>query len=328
MLYGQEAGFPHLTRISLITVGHLRQTDICALVKSILLSISLFLTAVVSFPAVALSPNDDTKVGDTIYPSVWGYEFPWMKGHERGLQLDVQRAGANDFSVTYLTSLGVNNGQPYADFGGLLFFSRKPLREKELNELIGKRGSSENDALSHKLDIDHDSAWKRNLTPDSCRPFSKFRMSRYHLMPRKLIEERSILYYSELPVHMYYDRRAYSQCTATGGWRDFPAQFYDARVFAVLPGLVPLQDSTFLLYDQLGNFIVRFDHQLNSQSTFINRTVFVVPTEDILAIESKLVGSKSFDLQTYDTAVATYLEHRKNGVPREAALKEAITRIH
>ncbi len=298
-----------------------------AFVKSIWLGLSLLLTAAVSSSAVALPPNDGPKVGDTIYPSVWGYEFPWMKEHERGLQLDVQRAGANDFSVTYLTSLGVNNGQPYASFGGLQFFSRKPLSEKDLKVLLGKRGSSENDALSHKLDIDLDSVWERNLTPDSCRPFSKFRMSRYHLIPRKLIEERSVLYFSEQPVHVYYDRRAYSQCIATGGWRDFPAQFYDARVFAVLPGLVPLQDNTFLLYDQLGNFIVRFDHQLNSQSPLVNRTVFVAPTEDILAIENKLIGSKSFDLQTYDTAVAIYLEHRKNGVPREAALKEAITSI-
>jgi hypothetical protein len=295
--------------------------------KSILLSSCLVLTAVISSPAVAQSPDDGTKVGDTIYPTVWGYEFPWMKQHERGLQLDVQRAGANDFSVTYLTSLGVNNGQPHASFSGLMFFSGKPLGEKELGALLEKSGSRENNVLGDKIYVDRDSAWERKLTIDSCRSFSQFGMSRYQLAPRRLIEERSVLYYAEQPVHIYYDHAAYSRCITTGGWRDFPAKFYDARVFAVLPGLIPLEDSTFLLYDQLGNFIIRFDHELNSQSTLVNRTVFVVPTEDIVAIEDKLVGSKSFDAQTYDTAVATYLEQRKNRVPREAALREAIASI-
>ena len=298
------------------------------MMKSILVSVCLILTAAMLSPAAAQSPDDGTKVGDSIYPAVWGYEFPWLKQHERGLQLDVRRAGADDFSVTYLTALGVNNGQPYASFSGLMFFSGKPIRETELSALREMSGLRDNDAVSSRVYVGRDTAWERRMTFDSCRPFSRFGMSRSQFAPRRVIEERSVLYYAEQPVHIYYDRVAYKQCIATGGWRDFSAKFYDARVFAVMPGLVPLEDNTFLLYDQLGNFIVRFDHELNSQSTLVNRTVFVVPTGDIVAIEDKLFGLKSFDIQTYDTAVATYLEQRKNGVPREAALQEAITGIH
>lgn len=262
------------------------------------------------------------------YPEVWGYEFPLMKERERGLQLDVQANGTNDFAVTYLTSLGIKDGEAYASYNGLLFFSAKPLLDVELKILREKSHIGNNEALSNSIEIDDESSWERNLTTDFCRPFSEYRISKYGNLPRKLIEERSVLYYAEQPVHHYYDHSAYKRCVAKAGWRDFPAKFYEAHVFAVLPGLVPLDDNTFLLYDQLGNFIVRFDYQFNSQSTLVNRTVFVVPTEDIVAIERALIDSNSFDLQTYDAAVASYLEHLKNRMPREESLKEAITRIH
>lgn len=262
------------------------------------------------------------------YPEVWGYEFPSLENQQRGLQLDVQASGNGDFAVSYLTSLGVKNGKIDSGDNGLLFFSGKPLHGLELKKFRDKSYLRDNDALSNSIEIDDDTSWERILTIDFCRPFSKYRMGKYENRPRKLIEERSILYYVERPVHTYYDHDAYRQCEVKAGWREFPEKFYEAHVFAVLPGLVPLDDNTFLLYDQLGNFILRFDKDFKSRSPLVNQTVFVVETQDIVAIEKALLDSNRFDLQTYDAAVANYLEQLKNGAPREGALKKAITKIH
>lgn len=291
-----------------------------------LLASMLILSGALSPSALAQLRSDLSH--DATYPSVWGYDLPWMKGRERGLQLNFQRQGSNDIAVTYLTGLGMSNGTIYVTHAGFQFFSGKPLRGKALNAVLKKRHIRDGGVLSSRIDVDDDTVWERDLGLDGCRSFSKYRMILRHKISRTLIKERSTLYFAEKPVHLYYDRRAYTRCMAKGDWRDFPADFYEARVFEALPGLVPLQDATFLLYDQLGAFIVRLDHELSSKSDLLNHTVFIVPTGDIEAIENKLTETKTFDIQSYDTAVATYLDNLKMGAAPDVALKGAMLNIH
>ena len=96
----------------------------------ILFSTALSVSAMAWSPTTTLTTYESDKTSNVTYPAVWGYEFPWRKENERGLQINVQSTGNNDFAITYLTSLGVTNGKAYASYSGLLFFSGKPLSTK------------------------------------------------------------------------------------------------------------------------------------------------------------------------------------------------------
>jgi hypothetical protein len=84
------------------------------------------------------------------------------------------------------------------------------------------------------------------------------------------------------------------------------------RVQGVHAYVIPLEDGTFLRYDQNGNVVMRFDRELNSKSELVNHKVFVVDRQAMDAfVEEYMKQRNRSDDQILNDAVYAYVTHLK-----------------
>jgi hypothetical protein len=261
------------------------------------------------------------------YPDVWGYEFP-MSEHNRGSQIRVHKTAGGGYAVTYVIERLMKNGTRYFQHEGIYFFSGKRIESGDMRRYIKNRNIYGKTVSQADIRI-NEVLWERNQELFRCNPeFSKYTVARYEYAPRRIKEQRSIIYFIEEPIRQYYDYEVvYRKCVEEAGWQKFEGKFYFTQVFAVFPSFVSLKDDTFLLYDHMGNFIIRLDKDFNSKSVLLNSKVFIVNTEDIKTIEATLLKEYALNQQTYVNVVAEYIKALKKGKPRETALKEALNNI-
>ncbi|PYV83772.1 MAG: hypothetical protein DMG05_25565 [Acidobacteria bacterium] len=81
----------------------------------------------------------------------------------------------------------------------------------------------------------------------------------------------------------------------------------------VEPYIISLEDGTFLLYDQDGNIIMRFDRDFNTKSELLNRRVFVVDRQAMDAFVLEYIKRRNLDYndQTLNDAVYAYVANLK-----------------
>lgn len=77
--------------------------------------------------------------------------------------------------------------------------------------------------------------------------------------------------------------------------------------------VIPLEDGTFLLYDQNGNVFMRFDREFNTKSELLNQRVFVVDRQSIDAFVAEYITQNNLDDndQTHNDAVYAYVNKLK-----------------
>lgn len=269
------------------------------------------------------------KVKYPPYPDVWGYEFPMMSEHHRGTQIKVHKTAGGEYAVTYVIERLTKNGTRHFQHEGIYFFSGKKIKSSDMGQYIKDRSIYGKTVSQTDIGFNVEILWERNQNLFSCNPeLSKYTIARYEYAPRRIKEQLSIIYFIEEPIRQYYDYEVvYRKCVEEAGWQKFEGKFYFTQVFAVFPSFVSLKDGTFLLYDAIGNFIIRLDKDFNSKSDLLNSKVFIVNTEDIKTIEAKLLKEHTLNQQTYVNVVAEYIKALKKGEPRETALKEALNNI-
>jgi len=81
------------------------------------------------------------------------------------------------------------------------------------------------------------------------------------------------------------------------------------RVDSIEPHIIPLDDGTFLLYDQGGNLILRFDRSFNSRSDLLDRKVFVVEHGELVQYLQEYFRKNGLDSndQTINDGVYEYI---------------------
>jgi hypothetical protein len=259
------------------------------------------------------------------YPNVWGYEFSLPEGSQtRALQISVHKAQDGDYAVNYVESVRVGSNNVYTD-KGIYFFSGKRVSQSSLTRYFKEKVSG-NTALRKEIRFDGKTSWETDTNCLVCCPYlSQHPLTKYS--PTRTNEQLSVIYFSEQPVRLYYTK-PFDKCLGKGAWQKFTNDFYYTQVFETIPYLVPLKDSTFLLYDSIGNFIIRLDKNFNSKSDLLNKKVFIVNAADINAIENGLFDADLFNRQTYDNTVTLYIKALRNGLQRDAALKEALNNIN
>lgn len=262
------------------------------------------------------------------YPDVWGYEFP-MSEHNRGSQIRVHKTAGGEYAVTYVIEHLTKNGTRHFQHEGIYFFSGKKIESRDMGRYIKDRSIYGKTVSKDDIRFNNDVLWERNQELFRCNPeLSKYTVAKYEYAPRRIKEQRSIIYFIEEPIRQYYDYEVvYKKCVEEAGWQRFEGKFYFTHVFAVFPSFVSLKDGTFLLYDHIGNFIIRLNKDLSSKSDLLNSKVFIVNTEDIKTIEAKLLKEHALNQQTYVNVIAEYIKALKKGKHREIALKEALNNI-
>jgi len=248
-----------------------------------------------------------------------------MSERFRSSQIAVHKILNGDYAVTYLIDISKKDGPPEWRLEGIYFFSSKKIESRDLKKLEGNRNIYGKTVSQNEIRIDNEISWEQGQACFSCCPdYSKYPITKY--APYRTNEQLNIVYFNDEPIRQFYDE-PFAKCIGKGAWQRFEDKFYYQQVFEVFPFFAPLSDGTFLLYDSLGNIIIRLDKEFKSKSDLLNRNIFIVNTADIRTLERRLFEMDIFNRQTYDNVVAVYIKALKQGIQREVALEEALDNI-
>jgi len=243
------------------------------------------------------------------YPDVWGYEFEFPGPNERKTRMKIYEMQNGDYKIAYIKNW--NRKARTLKLALCSFFSgvKKDFKSNEYERFEKKYKQSR--VGEHATVSDNEFYWRQSADclGSCCPQFSMHFIEKVSNKTGKVVDSRNIIYVTEEPLKIYDG--TLKKCAGKNGWAQTQGDFYNARVFEVYPMFVSLQDGTFLLYDGLGNFIIRFDKNLHSKSDLLNKKVFVVNRKDIKAIEDRLLKKKDFNEQTYRDAIFEYLKSQK-----------------
>jgi len=246
------------------------------------------------------------------YPDVWGYEFPWPAEGSRYSGINVFEMPDGDFMVTYTKKRTRTDNK--IEFSGILFFSQKKVDfpPQEYENFPKKHEKRMVGAHHVVLDGDIELSQTADCLGKCCPSFSRHLMEKKDIRSGEILARKNSIYFLEKPLKMYIDSAI--SCENMPGWQKAEDQYYYTHVFWTYPMFVPLKDSTFLLLDKIGNFIIRFDKNFNSKSDLLNRRIFLINRNTIKSLEDKLLREKRFNDQIYSNEIYNYLmELKKEG---------------
>jgi len=273
--------------------------------RTILLVLIIFLLTFISW-----SSAQEKKYPP--YPDVWGYEFPWPEEGSRYSGINVFEMHNGDFMATY-TKKRIRKDNKI-EFSGILFFSQKkvdfsPIQYENFYKKHEKRKVGDHHVV---VDRDIELSQTSDCLGKCCPTFSRHLIKMKDTRSGNNLAKINLIYTLEKPLKIYIDPAI--SCENTQGWQKAESQYYYSHVLWTYPMFVPLKDSTFLLFDKIGNFIIRFGKNLNSKSTLLNNRVFLVDRNTIKNIENKLLVGSVFNDQIYSDEIYSYLmKLRKEG---------------
>jgi len=239
------------------------------------------------------------------YPDVWGYEFPWPGKENRYAAIDVAKLHDGDYMVNYVK----NWNEKINKYTSVLFFSGKRIdfTINYYNEFWcknhDKRVGENQIVLSDGSILGQISIATSAHCPD---PFYD-----YYLVKKdrdgKIVERKMILYLYDKPqksnINLYCERN-----------NSYKKDYILKKVDNVYVKFVLLEDSTFLIYDTKGNFIIRFDKEFSTKDSLVNSKVFIIERTAYEKIYEKQSKERKINDQEMNDAVANYLVNiRKEG---------------
>ncbi len=239
------------------------------------------------------------------YPNVWGYEFPWPAEGSRYSGINVFEMHDGDFMVTY-TKKRIRTDNKI-EFSGILFFSQKKVdfSPQEYENFHKKHEKRKVGAHYVVVDEDIELSQTADCLGKCCPSFSRHLIEKKDTRNGEILARINSIYILEKPLKIHIDPA--TSCENMPGWQNAEGQYYYTHVLWTYPMFVPLKDGTFLLLDKIGNFIMRYNKNLNSKSDLSNRRVFMVDRNAIKTLEDKLLRERKFNEQIYSDEVYNYL---------------------
>jgi hypothetical protein len=276
------------------------------------LFLSLFLSLLV--PAV-LSAEPSTAVKKyPPYPDVWGYELPWPDKNSRYSVIRIYKLPDGDFLAHYLEQAKTQRGDGSccdSKDAGISFFSGKKWDAKAADKYADEHRE---DLVPREFSKPHpwiltDGSELQEKTRGAGRCLNYLDWYLRMLDPeKKVVAEKHLIYLLEKPIkdQVCYPSERNENLIAK-------QRTVTMRVQGVNPYIIPLEDGTFLLYDQNGNILMRFDREFTTKSELLHRKVFVVNRQAMETFVLEYVKQRNLDYndQTLNDAVYEYVTNLK-----------------
>ena len=251
------------------------------------------------------------------YPDVWGYELPWPEKNSRHSGTMIFKKGDGDYVAMYIkqiTKVRRKNGSccdlKY-EHAGQSFFSGKKWDGKEVGDFAEQhredRVPREFGKPNPWILTDGSELQRKTKGADRCLNYLDWYL--VLLDPeKKVVAEKHLIYLLEEPIKTPVCYPSERNENLVGKQRTVTM-----RVQGVEPYIISLEDGTFLLYDQDGNIIMRFDRDCNTKSELLNRRVFVVDRQAMDAFVLEYIKRRNLDYndQTLNDAVYAYVANLK-----------------
>lgn len=247
------------------------------------------------------------------YPDVWGYEFPCPRKAFCDAHISAMMVPSGDVIVTYVETITKNKPMNPLDLSidlktaGVLFFSQK--RVSFTDEAIIAFGRDRKH-ISEKRVVFKDGTVIEHQSSNSPNCWDAYEVPNLVVKDGggNVIAQKMLLSLRDRPV-----RRAINQICERN-W-DYNRNYMLETASAVVLRIAPLEDDTFLLFDAVGNMIIRFDKNLNTKSDLLNRKVFLVDFVPLKkTISDRLIHLGQSHVQAVNDVVAEYLRGlRKDG---------------
>ncbi len=251
------------------------------------------------------------------YPDVWGYELPWPAKNNRQSAIMIFKKDDGDYVAMYIERIhnkrrkdGSCCEQKY-QFSGISFFSREKwdgdevgrFAENHRQDRVPQRFSQPNPWILK----DGTELRQGGVSQGPC----PNKLAWYLMMldkEKNILAEKRLIYLLERSIKMPV---AYP-CERNELLVSKQDQV-TMRVQGVEPYIIPLDDGTFLLYDQGGNILVRFDRNFTTKSELLNRNVFVVDRQDMDVFVAQYLKERNLDYndQTANDGAYDYVAHIK-----------------
>lgn len=227
------------------------------------------------------------------YPDVWGYELPWLKENKNdkhffqsvNTMLDVKKMLNGDYLIIYSIWKTKKDEKFPEEKGkglieGVFFFS-------------GERRDAKDIVKEHILPLEF---YKKEFGdgsrikvtspyPFKCRPtINKFIEKRDK--DNIVIFEKALIYLPDNPIRVYSVRKSGCDNVPQGSGS------YLRWVDQIDLVFISLEDETFLVADQKGKAVIRFDKDLNTKSDLLNNRIFIVDKKVIDGFNAKAVNDQ------------------------------------
>ncbi|CAI4029615.1 hypothetical protein DNFV4_00033 [Nitrospira tepida] len=247
------------------------------------------------------------------YPEVWGYELPWPEKNSRHSGIMIFKKDDGDYVAMYIERIRKQRRKNGSccdlkyEHAGQSFFSGKKWDGKEVGDFTEQHRE---DRVPQEFGKPHpwiltDGSEVQEATKGASRCLNYLDWYLRLLDPdKKVIVEKHLIYLLERPIKEPVCYPSERNENLIG-----KQKAVTMRVQGVYPYIIPLEDGTFLLYDQYGNIIMRFDRKFNTKSELLNRKVFVVDRQalETFVLERVKQRNQDYNDQTLNDAVYEYV---------------------
>ncbi|PYV83770.1 MAG: hypothetical protein DMG05_25555 [Acidobacteria bacterium] len=240
------------------------------------------------------------------YPDVWGYELPWPAKDDRNVLFNVFSLPEGDYFVTYVKSLrkAKRKDGTCCDFkmthAAFNFFSgqKRDLSGDELDAFGRANDKNRLQGELRKILFSDGSSIEQEGRGHNC----------YEPFPYSILRKNKdgVVSINKKLLYLLPNSR---KVQINGGRCADPATTIDKKVEEVYARFMQIEDETFILYDTGGNFILRFDKELNTNYR-LNNSIFLVDMERI----EKIKEVQNYDPQATQDGISQYLLDLKRGV--------------
>lgn len=244
------------------------------------------------------------------YPNVWGYELPWLKENKNDKRffqsvtamLDAKKMLDGDYLIIYsIWKTKKDEENPEKGEGlieGVLFFSGERRDAKGIIKAEGEKHFLPPEFYKKEFS-DGNKIKVTSPYPFKCRPtINKFIEKRDK--DDMVIFEKALIYLPDNPIRVYSVRKPGCDNVPQGSGS------YLRWVDQIDLTFIPLEDETFLVADQKGKAVIRFDKDLNTKSDLLNKRIFIVDKKVIDGFNAKAVND-----QERTEAVYKYIQQKK-----------------
>ncbi|MBF0118877.1 MAG: DUF1311 domain-containing protein [Desulfobacterales bacterium] len=217
------------------------------------------------------------------YPDVWGYEFPAK--NDRSLAFHAVKIPNGDYFITYISNIKERENNPNQKliFQGISFFSKEKtnLTGDEYNKFWKK--NKENRIKRIRALTFKDGSKIECSSDYGCNLFSSY-LTKEDSQGRTL-SRINLIYFSDKPRKINI-----STCDIN---ESLNRDYVKSRVENIhSANFILLEDETFLMFEEEGNMVIRFDSNFNTKSDLINKHIFVIDKEIIENLRENL-GEKN-----------------------------------
>lgn len=275
----------------------------------------LFALLLVGLAWPALAEDQPTKKYPP-YPDVWGYELPWPDKSIRHSSIRIFRLPDGDYLATYLKQMRKHRRKDgscceyHSEDAGTSFFSGKKWDGKAADKYADEHREDlvpREFGKPHPWILTDGNEVQEGTRAGRCPNYLDWYL-RVLDTAKNVVAEKRLIYLLEKTIAEPVCYPSEMNENLIGKQRTVTM-----RVQGVQPYIIPLEDGTFLLYDQDGNIIMRFDREFNTKSELLNRRVFVVDRQAMDAFVLEFVKQRNLDYndQTLNDAVYEYVTNLK-----------------